>query len=437
MTSHTWAVGICLAAIAGTIAYITYMAYVAKSSEQFADSWVMPGRLTQEIGPVLINALAPEPEPCFVNKVMMPPQYEPASGHLKDSTSNPTCTIDAAYPGIRDACAPSTASSLFDSQVVDDISIMPSKRGRLYCSIQFKPTATSGQLLAYSQRNDPDYKIRQLEATGNTLGSDMSSLQDKVKALEKINEMQAKGIEQLTKDRAQLQSDNSSQIAQLQMDYSNLQAKLIKDLATASADCVAQVSKANLECTAKSSEIMMTYAWPPVPMTDTSLKVTGRSYGNGTYTASESTWISAERGFWLFDQSSTSGWWTGAGSYPGGLYSGTAAATSLSDGTVYYGDWVQLAFPSGVELREARMQIRAGFTGRYPSAFIIAGSNDGATFTRLYQISGVPAATWNAGPVICSFPNNTTAYRMYRVSVNRTNGDNASLSMVTFYSNVR
>lgn len=247
---------ICLGIITATIAYILVRTWHA-SKEAFADNGIMLDALNSSGSPVLAAGLLPPREPCFVQQTIMPPLYEAASGLLKQSSTNTICTIDASYPSIADSCKPQTSSILYDPTVVENVSIVPSGRGKLHCSIEFRQNAKKADLLEYSKRNDTDYKVRIMEDSAKTLQNDNDTCQSKAATQEKLIQQLADDVKTHVADKAKLLTDCAStndKVTQLQKSYSDLEAKGIVDLAAAATECTVQVAKANADCTAKSSD---------------------------------------------------------------------------------------------------------------------------------------------------------------------------------------
>jgi hypothetical protein len=308
---------LCLATIVLACAFI-FVVY-AQHNEAFAgaNDNVLLGQLTSSGRPILLSGLAPEREPCIVNRVIMPPLYEPATGSIRELSTNPMCTVDASYPGVKDMCAPDTASVLYDAKVVKDLSIVPSLRGKIYCSVEFKPDARQQDLQDYSKRNDPEYNARLAQDIAKSLQAEKSTLQSQLKGLQDSNTQcstekamlasvrdglqsqrdtltlerdtlkTAKDnltlqLQQLAADKQRVDGDRSTSISKLQADNGKLQAdnskfqtdngKLQADLGTlqtnynnmkdelaaAKAKAQADVAAANSQCSALISSAVST-----------------------------------------------------------------------------------------------------------------------------------------------------------------------------------
>ena len=190
----------------------------------------------------------------------------------------------------------------------------------------------------------------------------------------------------------------------------------------------------------------MAYFYPPIGITTSPAVISGRAYGNGQYVVSRSSaQAGSEEAVWAFNRSwtvdSINNWWTSSSS--GGRYisatgiSNNAAITSLSDGSSYMGEWIQIELPGPVAILQMLMYPRpnSGILMRNPSNFILAGSNDGTTFTSLLTVSGYNAWAVNTAAGF-GFNTGLSAYNMYRVCVNsvQPGGDRASIAEIILFS---
>lgn len=94
--------------------------------------------------------------------------------------------------------------------------------------------------------------------------------------------------------------------------------------------------------------------YPPAALNGPSVTLSGQTYGNGLYVASASsdnTWSGWRAFDFCCSGLSFSGWTSAANNYnaASGAYVG-AVSTSLTNGTVYSGEWVQLLLPVAVQL---------------------------------------------------------------------------------------
>jgi hypothetical protein len=164
-------------------------------------------------------------------------------------------------------------------------------------------------------------------------------------------------------------------------------------------------------------------AWPPAPMTANTTTITGQTYGNGTYVASASSIVSAAWAVWeAFNQDiaiDANPGWHSAFTYNNetGLYEGTV--TTIADGRIISGEWIQLQLPTPIVLSSFNMQGRGDNTGitnlthlrRLPQSYVLAGSNDGAAWTILDDRENV----YYTGLSTTFTVDNTNAYTYYRL----------------------
>jgi hypothetical protein len=192
--------------------------------------------------------------------------------------------------------------------------------------------------------------------------------------------------------------------------------------------------------------------WPPVSMTSNATAVTGQTYGNGTYYATEPTNqsnTSPTPAFTLFDNNintfyeqnydspskgsnyfynSVDGSLTGA--------SGPIPSTIISTASVA-GWWVQLQAPTSFTLRNYRIVGRqAGtenwWTNRSPSTFWIAGSNDGSTWSNVHFQSGITYYEQLGNSFIVPATSNSLPYSYYRMVVSKLNGNQGILNIASW-----
>jgi hypothetical protein len=160
--------------------------------------------------------------------------------------------------------------------------------------------------------------------------------------------------------------------------------------------------------------------YPPAALTNYSTTISGQSYGNGLYVASASSdfgavWNDLERPFAAFDYSLTDIHWTIESRYVynnGSSYSGSVSTTV--SGTTYNGEWLQLKLPVPIILSNYVLYPWAIDVNRSPNSFIIAGSNDGSTWS-LVDSRTNPANLLVTGT---SFSiSSTNAYSYYRLII--------------------
>ena len=174
--------------------------------------------------------------------------------------------------------------------------------------------------------------------------------------------------------------------------------------------------------------------YPPAALTGTTTTLSGQVYGNGTYIVSASSQIG-----WplhpAFNMSypTEEGWHsvegTPANSYTAatGLYTGTTS-TTVSDAAVL-GEWLQLQSPVAFPLVSTLICPRNGYgVVRSPRSFVIAGSNNGTTWTTVYAQSRVQ--DWTSAGSKTFVINSSIGYAYYRLIVrevgNATSGGTGS-----------
>jgi hypothetical protein len=166
-------------------------------------------------------------------------------------------------------------------------------------------------------------------------------------------------------------------------------------------------------------------AWPPAPMTANTTVITGQAYGNGTYVASASSIVSSDWDAWeAFNQSTNNdphpGWHSSYAIYDAttGVYLGTI--TTIVDGKLVSGEWLQLQLPTPIVLSSYTIQGRGDAGGisalthlrRMPQSFILAGSNDGTTWTIVDDRENVYYTGFSTS---FNIMNNSNAYLYYRI----------------------
>jgi hypothetical protein len=177
--------------------------------------------------------------------------------------------------------------------------------------------------------------------------------------------------------------------------------------------------------------------YPPGPMTSASTSITGRAYGNGTYTSSGSEIAGYSASWYSFDQSLTTlteivNVYSGAGPF---AYSNTApyAFSNTVDvtSTTYNGAWIQLQLPSAIILEYYTIFPTAGAEiARPPGTFRIFGSTTGASGTWV-SIDARSGISWSAPQVSQTFYLSPlpTAYSYFRLSVQNLSGNGGLLDV--------
>jgi hypothetical protein len=140
--------------------------------------------------------------------------------------------------------------------------------------------------------------------------------------------------------------------------------------------------------------------------------------GSGTYiTRGSSLYNSTTGPAWrAFDNNTGTYWETTGNMYtgtPGTVYGGTQ--TTTVGGTAYPGEWIQIQMPEAMALDSYSMYGRNLFTYRMPYNWIVAGSNNGTTWTQVN--SQTAQGTWRGQEPISYYPNSTTPYLYFRLIV--------------------
>ena len=87
------------------------------------------------------------------------------------------------------------------------------------------------------------------------------------------------------------------------------------------------------------------------------------------------------------------------------------------------GEWVQIQLPSAVSLTSYSLQARSDYYNQSPSAWYIAGSNDGITWYQVDNQSG--QASWSGGLVIYYSVSAASSYTYYRIVVTNNMSSNS------------
>lgn len=158
--------------------------------------------------------------------------------------------------------------------------------------------------------------------------------------------------------------------------------------------------------------------WPPAALTANASLMTNQSYGNGQYYASASSMFGiVDMAPWYTfnkDQTRASGYgWTSAGGYnASGVYAGTV--TTTVSGTAYTGEWLQLQSPVPFVLSSYSFKARvdATYYTQFPGIFLVAGSNDGTTWSLIDTRNNVSVVS---GGTYVYNVQSTTSYIYFRI----------------------
>lgn len=166
----------------------------------------------------------------------------------------------------------------------------------------------------------------------------------------------------------------------------------------------------------------MELKYPPTALTATTTVISNQTYGNGTYITSSSSEISPGEVSWkAFDSTSSGFGWTIAtnGRYYLGDYVFSPPFTTVVSGVSYTGEWLQIQFSFSFVLTKYQLYTWESDMTRAPKLFVIAGSNDGITWSLVDYENNITGWT-TAGKIF--YANNTTPYKYYRLVVNKNNG---------------
>ena len=160
--------------------------------------------------------------------------------------------------------------------------------------------------------------------------------------------------------------------------------------------------------------------YPPFPMSN---------YFEAGYRASASEEYSSDYKAWYaFDSNTSSTYWStldGGYSTSWGLDQhayGRAGEGTLVEGTRYKGAWLQLEMPHRLKVDVVRWQ--AHITTRNPYAGIVAGSNDGVTWYKIYEFDAQTAPDTNAPgvPLLPSGSVSRIGYKYVRIITTKGGG---------------
>lgn len=171
----------------------------------------------------------------------------------------------------------------------------------------------------------------------------------------------------------------------------------------------------------------MAQRYPPVapPFTGTGLTesatITDQPHGNGTYSfaASSQYSTSIELPRMAFDMNSSSTVWTTTGRYNGSTGAYTGSVSTVVDGVSQLGEYLQLQLPYAISPRYIYLHESSV---RDASSLVIAASNNGTTWTSLYDATGLAVGSGNYKYInlLCT----SGAYSYYRVIARQINPAN-------------
>ena len=192
------------------------------------------------------------------------------------------------------------------------------------------------------------------------------------------------------------------------------------------------------EWTLNGNEVLLSnnLEFPPQPFTANSLLVpAGPYYGNGLYHASaSSTFGGAELAWAIFDKT-VNGWSPSSATVyggAGGAYNGTFS-TMDTNGTIYYGEWVQMSMPIRI-IPKSYSLISSIVAGRYLIDFSLLGSNDGVLWTLLQSTSGL--ADWGVFVTKSFIISTSIAYSSFRLVVTKAANTYATITEWIIYGDI-
>jgi hypothetical protein len=164
------------------------------------------------------------------------------------------------------------------------------------------------------------------------------------------------------------------------------------------------------------------------------VSVTGTAYGTGTYVTTQSSFnTGAQAAYCLFDKNLATTVWLSSGTayQPSSGYTGSVSTTV--SGTAYKGEWIQIQLPSSIILSSFSFWYNSTASQYAPTKWVLAGSNDGTTWT-VVQFQLTPLAfTSNNQLVSTGFSG--VAYSYYKfiiLGVGASVGANSSAGLTEF-----
>jgi len=172
--------------------------------------------------------------------------------------------------------------------------------------------------------------------------------------------------------------------------------------------------------------------YPPQAMNAASKTFSGLAYGNGTYAVTSSGTYSTNYAYYSFDQ--TANFWSSPGYTNMGTYIGTTSTTV--DGTSVMGEWIQLALPIAITVRSVVISwnnaIFNPVTG--PTSLVIAGSNDGTTWTGIYSTFPISWPTFTSSNTFSVFSTSTfTYFRVITIAIGIGTAGNVAIPEMSIY----
>jgi len=170
----------------------------------------------------------------------------------------------------------------------------------------------------------------------------------------------------------------------------------------------------------------LTLASPPAAMTGYATTLNA-GYGQGTYVASALNEVSATYAAWKAFDKSAGTLWASTGTYNtaanGGVYTASNVTVDVT-GTSYNGDWLQVQFPTSIQVSSYSVTARSDSSAHTsPRNWVVLGSSDGINWYLTDARSGY--TSWSLGQTLSftvSASQSFTTYRMVILAIAGTTG---------------
>ena len=127
--------------------------------------------------------------------------------------------------------------------------------------------------------------------------------------------------------------------------------------------------------------------YPPTFLSSNITTLSNQAYGNDSWIVTESSTVAGSSGAWsIFDASETDGWTCSNSKYDrntNGNHLGTEV--TVASGSNFNGEWFQIEAPRPFVLTNYSLRSRHDGSGRNPRDFIVVGSMNGTTWTKLAE----------------------------------------------------
>ena len=181
------------------------------------------------------------------------------------------------------------------------------------------------------------------------------------------------------------------------------------------------------------------FNYPPAALSGNTVTLSGQLYGNGTYTASASTYYTAtnpnDPPYMAFDKvvgNDGNIWSSATTNYTGtnNVYAGSVTTTVGT--TSYLGEWLQLQLPSAITLSSYVLSSRTGVAAISPNTWVLAGSTNGTTWVLLDSQTGYIWTLGQTRTFTISSPGAACAY--YRIIITQCNSNIISIGELVLQS---